>query len=146
MATIYRENCLDEDNNPNDLAKQINEKFKTLKCPHKFTGKKKGEICGENIIFDMRFGDYCCSSNKHFKKQCYDEQYCKIIFKIINNASQKEADGYKDNYYIKFNMNMLKNELKKLDIEYNDNIKPIGRPNKASPEGKTWSYYKGEWI
>ena len=65
---------------------------------------------------------------------------------MINDVQQKEAEEYKDDYYVKFNMNMLKNELKKLDIDFNDNIKPIARPNKASPEGKTWSYYKGEWI
>jgi len=153
MATIYRENCLDADNKPNDLSAKIAIHFRNnIKCPHTFkSDKNKGKTCNKNVFLCRYTGDYSCSNGRHFKKECYDEPYCKIIFKMIEEEQNKEKEAYEDEYYVdeyyvNFNMRMLKQELKKLDLEYDESIKPQARPNCSAPTGKTWSYYKGEWV
>ena len=156
MASIIRESCLiqvgDDEWIINKLGKSILEQVnKSGGC--KF-GRKK---CGKKVEWKGLIengGDPSFKCTKNHSIAAYEEEYSEIVFEIIEKCEEDEEEEDKEYRIEKDKEIMIKKSNKSKEMAIKECLKlqiectgeGHDRPDGCAPEGRTWSYYFGEWI
>lgn len=166
MATPIREATLTPFDEPNEVAKRIQEAFRASGCPVLIkSGARKGQQCGGMLIFDaLEMWCFCTKIRSHGDEAC-SPPFNDFIWDVINSIPagemeqiNKEAeDAYQKRSAIETEKEHLTNvrrtEERAQHLAAEESLAlglGVGefhlRPDGAAPEEMTWSFRLGKWV
>jgi len=157
MTTRIREACLDENNQPNEVARRIQARFDA--DPKGCKQKVAGARCGGKLAFtfDGTYPIVVCSRYARHEQDACELQFDQFIKTELERFDREEAVAYPARVAAAaarnaaaaaaaaaaFGKRKADEEAGVLGLAAAD---PIARPKGAAPAGQTWSYRLGEWV
>jgi hypothetical protein len=166
MCTPIREATLNQWDEPNEVAKRVQDLFDKEGCPILIkTGPRKGEKCGGKVLFYAEDVWCRCSKVDSHQDEAYADPFGAMVWKAINSISEEElAEMHRreeqqseprqeletEKARVQVQANALKRAKRSADLE----AKAMGldanehhvRPDGIAPTGQTWSYRLGMWA
>jgi hypothetical protein len=166
MSTPLREATLNAWNEPNEVAKRVQNAFRDNGCPVLIkSGARKGQQCGGRVLFEAPEGWCHCMKVRGHGDEAYSDPFGKFIWDVINAIPEEdmkamretEAEGHDERAAVEAEKQRLASaavsekrsksaaakEAIILGLEVGDfHHRPEGR----APDGMTWSYRLGEWV
>ena len=153
MATPIREACLDENNQPNEVARRIQGRFDAdpKGCKQKVTGAR----CGGKLTFtfDGTHPIVMCDRHPRHERDAYESQFDRFIKPELERSDREEAVAYAARVAAadaqhaaaatRYGKRKADEEAALLGWPTTD---PVPRPEGPAPAGQTWSYRLGEWV
>ena len=154
MATPIREACLDEHNEPNEVAARVQEALDVKGC---LCINRPGGRCKAKVTFDAVGGWITCAENPRHRRESYDKPFGKVVFEAIRIADiegrgHRAVDAESEAKLLDLadkrasrerGKRKAESEAKLLDLEPGE---VHDRPDGAAPPGQTWSYRLGDWV
>ena len=153
MTTPIREACLDETDQPNEVARRIQVRFDA--DPKGCRQKVAKERCGGKLsfTFDGLFPIVVCDRHLCHEREASQKQFCRFIKPEVERFNREEAIAYQARVAaadVSAAVAAAKHGKRKADEEANllglAGADPVVRPDGAAPEGQSWSYRLGEWV
>ena len=148
MATPIREWCLDENDQPNENAARVQAALDLKGC------MCSGGQCKAPVIFDAMSVTVTCTANpEEHTCEAYDEPFGEIVLGVIDQIifesdtrplpTTAELEENERQRQREVASRMAREEARALGlVEFTAHVRPDGR----APDGKTWSYTRGEWV
>eukprot|EP01046_Picozoa_sp_COSAG06_P053207 COSAG06_NODE_9142_length_1975_cov_3.842217_3_plen_220_part_00 len=143
MATPIRENCLDENDRPNENAARVQAALDIKGC---MCINRPGGRCKSRVVFDAVSGLITCTATPKHTREAQDPPFGKIVFDVIN-AIERERMAVED-------ANMKQERQRFAERKAAEEALALGltdytvhaRPDGPAPDGNTWSYSQGRWV
>jgi hypothetical protein len=166
MCTPIREATLNQWDEPNEVAKRVQDLFNKEGCPMLIkSGPRKGEKCGGNLRFNAQNVWCRCLKVKAHQDEAYAEPFGKMVWEAINSISEEElAEMHRkeeqqsgpreeleaEKARVQAQASAVNRAKRSADAE----AEAMGleasehhvRPDGAAPSGQTWSYRLGVWV
>eukprot|EP01046_Picozoa_sp_COSAG06_P052344 COSAG06_NODE_8766_length_2076_cov_1.308042_2_plen_170_part_00 len=143
MATPIRENCLDENDRPNENAARVQAALDRKGC---MCMNRPGGRCKAGVVFDAVSGLITCTVNPKHVRAAHDKPFNKIVFGVINAVEREiaaAADAQIEQERHRSAERKATEEATALGlVEYTVHARPDG----PAPDGKTWSFTRGDWV
>lgn len=151
MATPIREWCLGENDQPNENAARVQAALDLKGC---LCSNRSGGQCKAPVIFDAKSVTVTCTANpEEHTCEAYDEPFGEIVFGVINQIifewetrplpTTAELEENERQRQGEVASRMARDEARALGLaEFTAHV----RPDDRAPDGKTWSYTRGEWV
>jgi len=151
MATPIREWCLGENDQPNENAARVQAALDLKGC---MCSNRSGGQCKAPVFFDAVSVTVTCIANpEEHTCEAYDDTYGEIVFGVINQIEEEwetrppptpaEQAEHEENRRREVASPMARDEARALGLlDFTAHVRPDGR----APDGKTWSYTRGEWV
>ena len=143
MATPIRENCLDENDRPNENAARVQAALDIKGC---MCINRPGGRCKSRVVFDAVSGLITCTATPKHTHEAQDPPFGKIVFDVIN-VIERERMAVED-------ANMKQERQRFAERKAAEEALALGltdytvhaRPDGPAPDGNTWSYSQGSWV
>jgi hypothetical protein len=143
MATPIREACLDEEGQPNETAALVQAALDAKGC---LCVNRPGGRCKAPIHYNAPAGYIVCSANRRHAREPCSPPYAKVVFGVLNTILAEEEEQRVAKERLETRERAKRKAAEEVEILGTEPDNVCDRPDGPAPEGKTWSYSRGEWL